>query len=117
MIYKIGTMNELKRVGNRFPLDVRNDLVHYIAILDDEYGEDRDYFVQGGYCVVAETEDDVEKIKEIIDYDTQLLEFATYSGESKEYVTALYLLGDDFGIVLFIPSGIAPRKIVSQITD
>ena len=117
MIYKIGTMNELKRVGNIFPFDVRNDLVHYVTILDGEYGEDRDYFVQGGYCVVAETEDDVEKVRKIIDYDTQLLEFATYSGENKEYVNALYLLGDDFGIVLFIPSIIAPGKILSQITD
>ena len=117
MIYKIGTMNELKRVGHRFPFDVRNDLVHYVAILDGEYGEDRDYFVHGGYCVIAETEDDVETVKEIIDYDTQLLEFATYSGENKEYVNALFLLGDDFGIVLFIPSGIAPRKIITRITD
>lgn len=117
MVYRIGTMREVKKVANRIPDDVFRDLVHFISILDSEYGEDRDYFTQGGYCILAETEDDVEKVREVIDYQTHLFEFARYIGKEQEFVSILYLLGDDFGIIIFMPSVATPGVIATQIHD
>ena len=117
MIERIGTMRELRKLENRFPKDLLNDLVHFVAILDGEYGENRDYLVQGGYCIVAETEADLEQVREVIDYETLLCEFASYVGMDKDYVYGLYLLGDDFGIVTFMPSALMPRKIATQLKE
>ena len=37
MIDRIGTMRELRLLENRFPKDLLNELVHFVAILDGEF--------------------------------------------------------------------------------
>ena len=45
MIERIGTMREIGQVEDKLPEDVLRDLIHFITILDGEYGEYRKYDV------------------------------------------------------------------------
>ena len=86
-------------------------------MLDAEYGEGRNYYVVGGYSIIAETREDVLQFKEIIDYDAHPCEWATKLGKDTGYVSALYLLNDDFVIVVYLPQAIAPEAILKDLEE
>ena len=45
MIERIGTMRETGQIEDKIPEDALRDLIHFITILDGEYGEYRKYDV------------------------------------------------------------------------
>ena len=104
-------------VASRLPEHVVTELFQGVMVLDAEYGEDRDYFSCGGYSLIAETADDVTQLKQIIDYDTHPCEWATRIGKDTGYLSALYLLNDDFGIMVYMPTAIAPDAILRDLED
>ena len=107
MLYRVGTAKELPMLRNRLPEWVYEEMLYNIAILDREYGADRNYLQSGGYCLIAETTEDVAAIKDIINYDTHPFEWADRIGEDGCYISAIYILNDDFSITLYIPTAIA----------
>ena len=115
MLYRIGTVKEMRSLRNKFSLEVLGQLFVCTAILDDSYGEDRDYLQSGGYSLIAETADDLASIREIIDFDTHPCEWADRLDE--EYLSALYLLNDEFSIVVFMPVTVAPPALLSELED
>jgi len=68
-----------------------------------------------GYSLIAETADDLASIREIIDFDTHPCEWADRLDE--EYLSALYLLNDEFSIVVFMPVTVAPPALLSELED
>lgn len=117
MLYRIGTEQELAILSNRLPERTFTDLVQCTVVLDAEYGEERDYLEVGGYSLVVETAEDLEEAKKIINYDTHPCEWAIHAGKGTGYIEALYLLNDDYSIMLFLPQAIAPDTILNDLEE
>ena len=115
MLYRIGTVKEIDAIEDKFPREIVNKLYHCTSVLDEAYGADRDYLQSGGYSLLAENEQDLVGIKPIIDFDTHPCEWADPVG--KEHLSALYLLNDNFSIVIFMPINIAPPELLSELED
>ena len=115
MLYRIGTVKEIRPLYGKFPEDVIEQLHYCTRTLDAAYGPDRDYLQSGGYSLIAETADDLSGIREIIDFDTHPCEWADRLDEA--YLSALYLLNDDFSVVVFMPVAIAPPALISELED
>lgn len=117
MLYTIGTEKELARINLHLPTQVFTELLQGIIILDAEYGKDRDYLKVGGYSVILETAEDVLQFKEIVDYDAHPCEWATKIGKDTGFVSALYLLNDDFVVVVYLPQNITPEAILKDLEE
>ena len=115
MLYRIGTVKEMRPLYDKFHEDVIAQLFHCTKVLDDIYGAERDYLQSGGYSLIAETTDDLSGIREIIDFDTHPCEWADHL--DGDYLSALYLLNDDFSVVVFMPITIAPPTLLSELED
>lgn len=114
MLYRIGTVHEIPRVESRLPACVRKELLHSTSVLDEAYGADRNYLQSGGYSLIAETEEDREAIRSVIRFESHSCEWADRHGD---WVAALYLMNDDFSIVVFMPVAIAPVEIKNELED
>lgn len=115
MLYKLGTLKELDAAGLSLPECVRTELTRDLAILDCEYGAERNWQESGGYSVVLYTKQDLAKLAELVDYTNHPCEWATRLGNG--WMSALFLLGDDYAIMLFIPIAIAPDAILRDLED
>ena len=115
MLYRIGTVKEMRPLYDKFHEDVIAQLYHCTKVLDDIYGVERDYLQSGGYSLIAETTDDLSGIREIIDFDTHPCEWADRL--DGDYLSALYLLNDDFSVVVFMPVAIAPPTLLNELED
>ena len=115
MLYRIGTVKEIDAIRNKFPEAVIEQLHYCTKTLDDDYGADRDYLQSGGYSLLAENEQDLVNIKPIIDFDNHPCEWADCLDGG--YLSALYLMNDDYSIVVFMPIAIAPPTILSDLED
>lgn len=117
MLYKIGYERQVPTLKAKLPKIVYEVLLTCTAILDKEYGASRNYLQSGGYSLLAETEEDIAAIKNTINYDSRPCEWAEYLGNDNEYVSAIYLLNDDFSITLYIPTTLAPVAIMKEVEE
>lgn len=115
MICKIGTKQELSTHSLNFSKTVLDKIFSYVEILDDEYGYDRNYLESGGYVMVLETMEDILSADNIIDFKDRVCELVEIVDD--DYLSALYLLGDDYAIVVIMPLDIAPEYIFNQIEE
>lgn len=111
LLYKVGTLRELSTLDLPLPKYVIARVAECLSILDDAYGANRDYSKQGGFVVIAEDYDDMLSVKELVDYENQPYEWID---KISDYIIALYLLADDFGIVVAMPAKIAPNTILQE---
>ncbi len=114
MLFKYGTVKEVYESASRFPDAVFTELLTSAVVLDSEYGMERDYSQIGGYSIVIEDADDLEALKSILNYDSYVCEWATSVGRSG-FISALYILNDDFSLMLFMPKDIAPEAIIKEL--
>ena len=112
LLYRICTAKDLPMVASRLPERVFTELARGIYILDSEYGSNRDPHDSGGYSLLIEDSDDLVQLKEIVDYDVHPAEWVTAIGRNTGYLSALYLLNDDYSIMAYIPVEIAPAAIL-----
>lgn len=117
MLYMIGTLSEIEGMEKKLPNGVFVDLVRSTSILDYEYGKDRDYRTCGGYSLVAETVEDVHAVKKYVDLDFHPCEWVERIGKNRDYLSALYVLNNDFSIMVYLPSAIAPTVILDEVGD
>lgn len=117
MLHKIGTLKELDAMTLTLPECVMTELTQDIAILDCEYGENRVWSQEGGYSAIMETTEDVTMFKNIVDYDTHPCEWATKLGRNSGWLSALYLLNDDYAVMAFMPVAIAPKAILADLEE
>lgn len=115
MLYRIGTEKEItEEMISKLPKEVMRELLHSTFILDYEYGTQRDYLSRGGYTLIAETKEDVDEIRRVICFEDHPCEWAV---KAADYVSALYLLNDDYSIVVLIPISIAPEVLLKDMEE
>ena len=113
MLYRIGTGIELRPLHGRFPKAVMKHLTHCIEVLDGSYGVDRDYLVSGGYSLIAEDREDVAAVYAVVDLEHDLYEWVERLDGG--YLSILYLLNDDFAVVVFVPEEYVPAAILESV--
>lgn len=117
MLYRIGTQREIPPMRSKLPECAIEELCRCTAVLDIEYGAERNYLQSGGYILILEEAKDLTELRKIINYDTHPCEWANHIGEAGKYISALYLLNDDFSVVVLLPSAIAPDAILKDLED
>lgn len=98
---KIAHVREVS--GLHLPQEVVAVVNEAVTLIDAEYGEDRAVDSgYGGYVLVLESEKDVRSLPGEI--RTALQEYVdVLPTSSGEFVSVLFLLGSDFGVVVIIP--------------
>ena len=114
MLYTIGTECELARVEDKLPNDVFKSLFKSTILLDYAYSPNRSYLETGGYSLIAETEADVAEIGQRIHFETHPCEWCDLV---EGYTISLFLMNDDFSIVLFIPLAITPEILKQELEE
>ena len=102
----IGTEKELSMVEDKLPREVFKELFRSTILLDYAYGPNRNYMESGGYSLIAFCEEDVAEISKRINFETHPCE---YCDAVDGFSISLFLMNDDFSIVLFIPWEITPE--------
>lgn len=86
-----------ERVLKYLPVEVVEKAIEIATILDDNYRDARDDHDLGGYILIAEVAEDVETIKELIDFQDTLPEYVDLisceNGDS--YTNTLMILSSD----------------------
>lgn len=115
MLWRIGTAADALALDGIVPDDVHNDIVRGLAILDDEYGAERNYLVDGGYTLIADTREDVLMALKVVGEDRPC-EWVIRLGTSG-WTNTLFLLGDDFGVVLYAMESALPATLLNQMEE
>lgn len=117
MFHIIETKEKLSAMKKAIPSAIHTELLALVMRLDAEYGADRDPLDEGGYAIVITDADDLVALRSIIDIDNHPCEWAQRTGKDGAFCYALYLLNDDFGITVYMPTVIAPQTILSDLED
>lgn len=92
----------LKEQLKEYPIEVIKSISEIIDILNENYGENRDVDKDlGGYVLVVESLEDVEELKSgmlkdiLPEYTDKII-----CSEGVNYTSSLFLLSDDFSVVI-----------------
>lgn len=110
----VGTTKECAALYGRLPDRVCGEVLRGLALLDAEYGPDRNYFEIGGYALIADTEEDLCKARDLFDDRWHYCEWATRLGDSG-YVSALYLLNNEFSVILYTKESLANEDVLENL--
>lgn len=112
----VGTTKECVALEDQLPQRVYDEVLRGIVVLSSEYGENRDYFESGGFSLIADTEEDLFKARDLFDDRWHWCEWATRLGDSG-YVSALYLLNNEFSVMLYTKESLANEDILENLED
>ena len=112
----LGTTSECSALYGYLPQTVIGEVVRGICVLQAEFGEDRNYLEVGGYSLIADTPDDLSRAREIFDDRKHFCEWSTKLGDSG-FCSALYLLTNEFSVMLYIPINLANEDILENMED
>ena len=115
LLYTIGTTAEIPTLPSYLPEKLVTEIFQGLVVLDAEYGPSRNYLEIGGYSVVLETTQDISLFVPI-HLETRQPEWATWIGNTG-YISALYILNNDFSIMAYIPSNIMPNIIRKELEE
>ena len=116
MLYRIGLVSEIPTLPSNIPEQVRTEITQGLVVLDCEYGEDRNYLESGGCSILVEIAEDLTQLKEIVDYDNHACEWSTRIGKTG-YASALFIMNNDYSILVYMPIDICPEPILSELED
>lgn len=116
MLYTIGTTAEIPTLPSHLPEKLVTEIFQGLVILDCEYEPTRNYLEVGGYSVILETPLDIQQFSHIINLETREPEWATWI-DSTCYVSALYILNNDFSIMAYMPANIMPNIIRKELEE
>ena len=117
MIYKLSNVSDMSKLPSMDDR-LRNAIFKNLKILDDNYGEDRDvYNNDGGYVLFCEPGTTEEEIQSYHDHIQYLPEFVHPVISNPPYIETLYLISNDFGIVLFTRYSDTPDDILEEMDD
>lgn len=115
MLYTIGTTAEIPTLPSHLPEKLVTEIFQGLVILDCEYGVDRNYLEIGGYSILLEENEDISQFT-LIDLESRQPEWATWIG-STGYISALYILNNDFSIMVYMPAAIMPEIIRKELEE
>lgn len=110
----LGTTKECAALYGQLPQRVADEVLRGIVVLDSEFGPERDYLNLGGFSLIADTEKDLCKARELFDDRWHYCEWATRLGDSG-YVSALYLLNNEFSVMLYTKESLANEDILENL--
>ena len=114
MIYKIGNTSDLSNIPI-LSKDAEEPLRFYANILTETYGANRDLKKEdGGFILYATPNTSHEEIKAQFDYTKHLVEYVDVWGE---VCSAVYILSNDYGIVIVVSIADAPAEILKEIEN
>lgn len=116
MLYYVGTTKEVSMLEGHLPSRLVSEVCRSVVVLDAEYSEHRDYFREGGFSLIVETAEDLQHAKERFDPNQHLCEWATKIGNTG-FASALYILDNEFTIMLYLPIAIANKDILENLED
>lgn len=114
MLYKIGNTSDLSKITipNK---DAEEPLRFYANILTETYGANRDLDKEdGGFILYALPNTPCEEIKAQFDYTQHLVEYVDVWGD---VCSAVYILSNDYGIVIVVSIVDAPAEILKEIEN
>ncbi|WP_270215084.1 hypothetical protein [Clostridium butyricum] len=100
---KLYKKEQLEKLEQKYSKEILREAEEIIALLDDNYGANRDAEKDlGGYISLLESKEDVEEIKAssikgLLPEYTDIIK----SDDGIDYYASLFLLSDDFSIVVF----------------
>lgn len=116
---KIAYVKETENL--QLPQEIIEVVKGIATVLDTEYGENRDVDGgDGGYILVIEEKEDLEKLKEIyIDVDDVIVEYVDKIAveDEEDYTNCLIICNNDFAISLIIPISITPKNLLDEICE
>jgi len=112
----LGTTKECEALYGYLPQKVLGEILRGLAVLEAEHGTRRDYFSCGGYSLVADTEDDLYWARKIFDDRLHKCEWSTKLSDSG-FCSALYLLSNEFSVMLYIPIALANNDILENMEE
>ncbi len=115
MLYRIGTEAEISSLYEQIPERVITEVLQGVIVLDAEHGANRDYLTTGGYSLVADTAEDAGLAIVSIGKDHPC-EWVTRIGTSG-WASALYVINNDFSIMLYAPESSMPIAILNELEE
>ncbi len=112
----LGTTKECAALYDQLPQRVADEVLRGIAVIDCEFGPERNYLEIGGFSLIADTEEDLCKSRGLFDDRWHYCEWATSLGDTG-YVSALYLLNSDFSVMLYTKVSLANEDILENLED
>ena len=111
-MYRSGTVVELSAVEPHISKEVYREALHIVAMLDEQFGEERDVENDdGGIVFIVSDEEGLASFgQRYPDLDRELFEYVELVESEKEpYLNVFYLYNEyAYGISLFLPLSIAP---------
>lgn len=98
-LYKLEQLEELKE---KYSKEMLKEVEEIIILLDENYSESRELEDMGGYITILESKEDVAEIKAnsikgLLSEYTDIIK----SDDGINYYSSLFLLSDDYSIVVF----------------
>lgn len=116
MLYRIGHKKDVYSCGCKFPKRALQEVYAGLLILDEEYGYDRNWELEGGYSILVELPEDLEAVKTYVDWDRHPPEWVTRISYTK-IISALFIMNNDFSIMVYMPQEIAPQTLLDELED
>ena len=117
MIYKLGNVADMSKLPSMDDR-LRSAILKNLEILDGNYGANRDVDKDdGGYVLFCEPGTTESEIQSYHDYIQYLPEFVHPVISNPPYIETLYLISNDFGIVLFTRYSDTPDDILEEMDD
>ena len=115
MVYKLANTSDLETLS----LDdtvTRDVLLEFTSVLTSEYGADRNVDTDdGGYVLYAAPGTTPEELKQWFDYSTHTIEYVNREFRaSPPLCCAMFLLNNDFSVVIVMSIEDAPVEIVDN---
>jgi hypothetical protein len=120
-LYKAGTVKEIQQIREdapNLPEGVYHEALRIVTTLDEVYGPDRDVdHSDGGFVLIAENVQDIELINRqymrLGDNRHEVVD--VFKCESGVHINAFFLLNNEFGINVLMPSNIAPHALLEDL--
>lgn len=110
MVYKIVNNKDLQSLP-AIPESARKALQHYVRILSEEYGEDRNPDYEGGYVLYATPHSTANEIKTVFDFTQNIIEYVNITDD---VCSAVYIISADYGVVIVMHLSDAPQEIKAK---
>ena len=115
MVYKLGTLSELSKLPS-MDEKICERIAENLGVLDDNYGSNRDVDKNnGGYVLYAEPETKDTEVLSWFDYEEYVPEYVDLIESEPKYYCSLYLISDDYGIVIFTALADTPESVTDEI--
>ena len=116
MLYRIGHKKDVYFCGCKFPKRALQEVYTGLLILDEEYGYARNWEQEGGYSILVELPEDLEAVKTYVDWERHPPEWVTRISYTK-IISALFIMNNDFSIMVYMPQEIAPQTLLDELED